>query len=377
MFRRVHYLFSSCRAYATSPVNGLLVTKRNDKAILQFNRPDKLNAQSLEIQVALAEHLRDFESDPNVSAVIIKGRSDVGFSAGGDIVQFASMLETPEKVDYFKECGKTFYRGLLRLSEFKKPIVTLADGLCMGGGAAVAFFASHPVITERTVFAMPEVFIGFYPNVGANYFIGKLPKNIGMWLGLTGKRFKGSEIMKLGLVKNFIKSDDISKLEETIVNLEDTNANNVTKVISDFQVQPDFSNWTVDLDKIEKLFNGDSVEEIIDKLRNENTEFSNNVLKLFETLPPQSLKITFHLLHFSKFRNFSPNDALSADLSFFFNFYGGDKENAHDFREGLRSVLVDRNHKPNWKPKSLNQVSDDKVISYFTTNVCDVRSNSH
>lgn len=125
-----HFFKLGIRSFS-SVREGIIVSRRNDKAILQFNRPEKRNAMSNEMQIQFAMLLRDFENDASVSAVILKG-NEVGFSAGGDVVQFVQMIQT-EKAFFYKGAN-SLYRGLLRLAEYKKPIISLADKICMGGG---------------------------------------------------------------------------------------------------------------------------------------------------------------------------------------------------------------------------------------------------
>lgn len=368
-------IFKLCKRSYSSVVDGLVVCRQNDKAIIQFNRPAKYNAMSIEMQVNFAKHLHDFENDPSVSAVIIKG-NEVGFSAGGDVVQFVKLLQEDVSRNDFTDAISVFYRGLLRLAEFKKPVISLADKICMGGGAAVTFLSSHPVITERTVFAMPEVFIGFYPNVGANYFLMQLPNNFGMWLGLTGERFIGPDIISLGFTKNYVKSDDLGRLEDALINLESANSESVSNTIARFQQTPDANNWNIDPKKVEQLFSGNSVEEIVENLKNDNTEFSSKILKLLLTLSPTSLKITFNMFRESQLKRYSKNEALSVDATLFKNFYCISDVNRNDFREGTYSVLIDKKHNPNWIPKTLQEVDDKTVISYFTTDIVNIRLSS-
>lgn len=357
------------RAYSSSRDEWIIVSRQNDKAILQFNRPEKLNAMSIEMQYKFGVLMREFESDSSVSAVIIKG-NETGFSAGGDVVQFVEAMKSHSPEFYHQ--AVVFYRGLLRLSEYKKPVISLADKLCMGGGAAVTFLSSHPVVTERTVVAMPEVFIGFYPNVGANYFLTQLPNNFGMWMGLTGTRLIGSDIVNVGLSKNYVKSADLSTLEDAIINLQKTDFETVSHTIDQFQQKCD--KWSIEPDRVRQLFSGDSVEEIVENLKADGTEFSSKILKTFSKLSPTALKLTFNMLRESRLKKYSKNDAFSADISLFKNFYGD--KHGNDFSEGVRSVLIDKKHKPNWIPKTLQEVDDQELIQYFTTNVTDIRASS-
>lgn len=366
-------LFKLSRRACSTASGKVIVSRRNDKAILQFNRPEKLNAMNLQIQVDFATFLRDFENDSSVSAVIIKG-NEAGFSAGGDVVQFSKLIKSDDKSrECFFQKAITYYRGLLRLSEYKKPVIVLADKICMGGGAATAFLASHPVVTERTVFAMPEVFIGFFPNVGADYFLAQLPNNYGMWIALTGSKFIGSDIVHLGLTKNYVHSADLDKLEDAIINLEKTNFESVSDTIAQFQQKCD--DWHIQPNQVNEIFGGSSVEDIVERLKSDGTDFSAKILKTFSIVSPTALKFTFNLLRMSQVKRFSKNEALSADLSLFKNFYGH-PSHVNDFLEGTRSVLVDKKHKPNWIPQNLHEVDDAKLISFFTTNTTDIRASS-
>lgn len=369
----LNHLFKFSRRTYSSASEAIIVSRRNDKAIIQFNRPEKRNAMSNEMQIQFATCLHDFENDSSVSAVIIKG-NEVGFSAGGDVVQFVQLIRTDKA--FFYKGANSLYRGLLRLAEYKKPVISLADKICMGGGAAMTFLASHPVVTERTVFAMPEVYIGFYPNVGANYFLMQLPHNFGMWIGLTGARFVGADIINLGLTKNYVKSDDLDRLEDALVDLKSTDFDSVSQTIARFQQKCNIENWSIEPANIERLFGGSSVEQIIENLQNDRTDFSTNILKSFSTLSPTALKLTFNILRESQLRQYSKNEALSADFSLFVNFYSEPGSNLNDFNEGTYAVLKDKKHKPNWMPKTLDHVDDNRLISYFTTNVTDIRASS-
>ncbi|XP_037024094.1 3-hydroxyisobutyryl-CoA hydrolase, mitochondrial-like [Bradysia coprophila] len=361
------YNFSR-RAYSSLSNECITVSRRKDKAVIQFNRPEKRNALTIEMQCTLNTLLRDFENDTGVSAVIIKG-NEAGFCAGGDVVQFTQIIKSDKK--FFFDCGIGFYRGLLRLAEYKKPVIVLADKLCIGQGAAVTFLSSHPIVTERTLFTMPEVFVGLY-NVGSSYRLARLPNNFGMWIGLTGTRFIGSDIVNLGLSKNYVNSTDLDRLEDELINLKKTDFETVSQTIAQFQQKSD--KWSIEPEKVKQLFNGSSVEEIVENLKEDRTEFSSKILKTLSNVSPTALKLAFHIIREFQLKQYSKNEALSADFSLYKNFYGDTDSN--DFSEGVRSAIIDKTHKPNWIPKTLEEVDDKKVISYFTTNVIDIRASS-
>lgn len=356
----------SRRAYTSLRNDGIIVTRQNDKAILQFNRTDKRNAMSVEMQYKFGLLMREFESDSTVSAVIIKG-NETGFSAGGDIGQFLQIIQSDKK--YLYDRGMEFFRGLLRLSEYSKPVISLADKICIGQGAAVAFTSSHPVVTERTLFTLPEVFVGTH-NVGATYLLAQLPNNFGMWVGLTGARFLGSDIINLNLTKNYVKSTDLGRLESALINLQETNFETVSHTIAQFQ--QDCDKWSIDPDGVKHLFSGCSVEEIVENLKADDSEFASQILQTFSHVSPTALKLIFNIIRVAQLNQYSNNDVFSADYSLFKNFL--DDTDGNDFKEGIRSVVIDKTHKPNWIPKTLQEVDDRKLIQYFTTNVIDVRA---
>lgn len=173
MFRRLKSITTlghGLKKHMSTAADEIYIEKVNNKAILVQNRPDKLNAHTLRMQSMFHDCYTQIEQDKSVDLIIIKGVGD-NFCAGGDVLDIAVNIYKDMKNPNYQPTLK-FYRCLLNMSRSSKPVVTLSNGVCMGSGAALTAFATHPIVTERTVFSMPELLLGFFPNVGANYFLG-------------------------------------------------------------------------------------------------------------------------------------------------------------------------------------------------------------
>jgi enoyl-CoA hydratase/carnithine racemase len=235
----------------------------------------------------------------------------------------------------------------------------------MGGGAGFAFLAPHSVVTERAVFSMPEVFIGYYPDSGSCYFLGRQLGPVGMFLGLTGTRLSGAQIAKLGLASHFVESSKIKQIEQSLLQLNEPNNERVDKLLRSFDTSLDSVKLPFDVNQVNDLFTANSVEQIFDNLERDPSEWATKTLKLMQTLPPSSLKLTFHLYDKARKDQISVEQSLVLCNTIFNNCYDNE-ELRHDFIEGVRAVLVDKDFEAKWKPASLKELDDEFVKSLFT-----------
>ena len=174
---------------------------------ITLNRPKALNALTTEMCAALDEKLQQWQSDEVIQAVVIEGAGDRAFCAGGDVRTLAE--KGPENAAEAKRFFKVEYHMNARLFHFDKPVISLLDGVTMGGGVGVSVHGSHRIVTEKTLFAMPESAIGLFPDVGGGYFMPRLPGRLGLYLGLTGARLKGADILYAGVGTNYVQSDNL------------------------------------------------------------------------------------------------------------------------------------------------------------------------
>src|SRR5919106_2044455 len=211
------------------------IEQRGGVIVVTLDRPRALNALSFDMCRALHEGLARWQADPDVHAVLIKGAGERAFCAGGDLRWLYEVL-TSHGVEPALEFYALEYAMNARLHHFTKPYVALLDGITMGGGVGVSVHGSHRVVTERTVFAMPETGIGFFPDVGATYMLPRLRGGLGMYLGLTGARLGAADCVCAGIGGCYVPADRLDELEAALTEADlSANAHDaVTAVVPGF-----------------------------------------------------------------------------------------------------------------------------------------------
>ncbi|XP_057995909.1 3-hydroxyisobutyryl-CoA hydrolase 1-like [Hevea brasiliensis] len=261
-----------------------------------LNRPTKLNSLSYEMISQMLKKFRDFETDSSVKFVILKGNGKA-FCAGGDVVSVVDSIITGNWSH-----GARFYKKQLTLdyllATYRKPLLPLIDGIVMGGGAGLSMHARLKIVTEKTVFSMPEVFIGLFPDVGASHFLSRLPGHFGEYLGLTGARLNGAEMLACGLATHFVFSQDLPLLENALQTLASSEMTTICEVINKFSKKPNTREDSIyrRLETINKCFCKDSVEEILQALENETKNkaeiWITKAINSMKAASPTSLKIS-------------------------------------------------------------------------------------
>lgn len=226
----------------------------------------------------------------------------------------------------------------------------------MGGGVGLSLHGRYRIATEKTLFAMPETAIGFFPDIGASYPLARLDGKLGLYLALTGARLKGKEVFDTGIATHYVTSDKLGELNEQLIKLNKPNSQQIDNLLSKFSIEHKLGQYS--LDKINSIFNSNSVEEIISKLKNDNSEWSNKQLNLLNKMSPTSLKVTFVQLALAK--NLNLNQVLKLDYQLCQRFII-----SNDFSEGVRALLVDKDNKPQWMPKKLEDVGSDIIDWYI------------
>jgi enoyl-CoA hydratase len=313
--------------------------------LVTLNRPQALNAFTLDMYRRLDPVLRAWETDPAIGAVAIQGAGDRAFCAGGDI---RAIYEAGQGIgpdpgltrDFFRE----EYRLIRRVHRYAKPYVALIDGITMGGGAGMALNGRCRVATERTVFAMPENGIGLFPDVGATRFLNACPGRVGRYLGLTGARLGAADALYCGLATHFVPFSRLDDLLASLARGED---------LAPFAADPGPPPLAVRQAEIDRLFGADTVEAILARL-DEPTRKS--VLRG----SPTSLKIFLRQMDVG--RDYDLDAALKLEFRISQHVMAG-----HDFYEGVRALIIDRDQKPAWRPAALAEVDAALVESYFAS----------
>ncbi|MHA6685518.1 enoyl-CoA hydratase/isomerase family protein [Mesorhizobium sp. A556] len=319
--------------------------------VATLTRPQALNALTLKMVKALAKALHAWERDKSIDVVLVKAEGRA-FCAGGDIVQVynAGRAGNP-LVDFFAD----EYRLNAQISRFKKPYVALIDGIVMGGGVGISAHGSHRVMTENAQFAMPEVGIGFFPDVGASHVLPDLGGSFGFYLGLTGARIKQGDALWSGLATHTIKAVDQAGFIQRL-----TEVGEPESVLRGcfFSARRETDRPT--LEAIARHFSQPSLMDIVGSLEREAADdaFAAATLATIKTRSPTSLKIAW--------REISAGQTLSMDECMRMEFRILNRMLAgHDFYEGVRAALIDKDGKPKWHPASLDGVSQSAVDAYF------------
>jgi len=324
---------------------------RGRAGIITLNRPRALNALTLNMVREIHPKLLAWASDPAVERVIIRGAGDKAFCAGGDIraLHDWGKAQAPEFLGFYGE----EYQLNTCIKHFPKPYIALLDGITMGGGVGLSVHGSHRIATEKLTFAMPETGIGLFPDVGGSYFLPRCPGEVGMYLGLTGARTKAADALYAGIATQMVPSAAIPALVEALVEAEDVDA-----AIARHQVPAGDAPIAPHREAIDRLFAGNSVEEIIAHLDADGSEWAAQQAAILRTKSPTSMKITFHQLREGAKLSF--DDCMRMEYRLVHRILHG-----HDFYEGVRAVIVDKDQSPKWKPAALADVSAADIDAYF------------
>ncbi|KAG3274883.1 3-hydroxyisobutyryl-CoA hydrolase, transcript variant X2 [Ictidomys tridecemlineatus] len=230
-------------------------------------------------------------------------------------------------------------------------------------GVGISVHGQFRVATEKSVFSMPETAIGLFPDVGGGYFLPRLQGKLGYFLALTGFRLKGRDVYRVGIATHFVDSEKVSMLEEDLVALKSPSKENVADVLETYHTQSKIDQdksfiLEEHLDKINRCFSANTVEQIIENLQQDGSPFALEQLKVINQMSPTSLKIT--LRHLIKGSSQTLKDVLTEEYRMSQACMRG-----HDFHEGVRAVLVDKDQSPKWKPANLKEVTDEDLDNYF------------
>ena len=318
---------------------------------ITLNRPKALHALNLAMCEAMTEALVAWRDDAAVQSVLIDHAGERGFCAGGDIRMIAESGagDASEAKAFFK----TEYRLNHLMFEYPKPITAIVDGIVMGGGVGISEPASVRIATERTTYAMPETGIGLFPDVGGGWFLSRLPGQTGVWLALTGARLKAADTVALGIHTHFVASDALTALKADLIGgVEPAEA--VARHRS-----ADAGASTINREAIDRLFAFETVEEIVAALEADGSDWALAQLATLKTKSPTSLKVSLRQVRTGAgLASFAENMAMEYRL-------GGRIITTHDFQEGVRAVIVDKDNAPNWSPGRLTEVSEAAVEALF------------
>jgi enoyl-CoA hydratase len=334
--------------------NELICTERDRAGLIRLNRPKALNALTLGMIRGLEAFTHACAKNPHIYGIVMEAEGK-GFCAGGDIRTVSEWSRnSPGEADrfYIEE-----YQHNWTLQCFRKPHVALINGVTMGGGVGVCLYGTHRVAGENIRFAMPETGIGFLPDIGGSWFLPRMPGKLGLYLGLTGQVCGRADCYYLGVATHCIPADKFDAIKAAMIEAEPIDA-----VLDGLHEAPGESALQRLRGPIDRIFSAPSLDDVLRGLERESGEWKNwaqETLSILSRKSPLSLKVTFEALkRGSGFKTLK--EALVVEYRLATRMI-----RRHDFHEGVRAVIVDKDQSPQWQPPSLAEVSDTLVQSLF------------
>ncbi len=336
----------------------ILFERRGAAGLVTLNRPKALNAVTHAMVLALRAQLDVWAGDPAITRVVICAAGERAFSVGGDIRHLYDLGKAGRHDDAL-QFWRDEYPLNAAIKNYRKPYVALIDGMVMGGGVGISVHGSQRVAGERFQFAMPEVGIGFFPDVGATWFLPRLPGEFGTYCGLTGERFGVADAVAAGIATHHVPSARISALIDGL-----TGTVSVDAVLAAFAEPASEGPILARRAAIDRLFAGASVEDILDGLDREaasgsaDAEWAAKTAATMRTKSPLSLKIALAQVRRGKDWDFET--CMRAEFRIVSRVIKD-----HEFFEGVRAVIIDKDNAPRWQPAALREVSDAEVERHF------------
>lgn len=331
----------------------VLISVERGVGRLRLNRPKAIHALTTGMCEAMSGALLKWQTDPTVELVLIDHAEGRGFCAGGDVVMLARSGNSDA------EEAKRFFFAEYRLNHllftYAKPTVAIIDGITMGGGVGVSLPCTYRVATENTRLAMPETSIGLFPDVGGGRYLSRLPGRVGQFMALTGARLDGAECRYLNLATHYVEQSKLPELVDRIMKAPER----VQGALGAASTTVPEAKIEASLGQIARLFASDRLEEVLAALESDESEWAEKELSTLRTKSPLSCKVSLRLLAEGASRE-SFADEMQAEYAL-----AGRVVRTHDFREGVRAVLIDKTGDPQWDPPTPEEVTDEMLDVLF------------
>jgi enoyl-CoA hydratase len=345
---------------ATAAVaEGDLIARREGSAgIVRLNRPKAINAVTLEMFRDVDKALDQFEADPDVAVIVLEGAGERGLCAGGDI---RALWESSKvKGDLGKILWREEYILNARIAKLAKPYVAFMDGIVMGGGVGLSAHSAHRVVTEKTKLAMPEVGLGFFPDVGGTWLLSHSPGEIGTYFGLTGQTMNGPDAIYARFADAVVPSAKLAALREALTKVRTGATSAEIKIlIEGFATGETAGPVAAMQSKIDGWFGYDRMEDVIAALKRDGSELAQSTLKTLGEKSPRGMVVTLKLLRLARASS-SLEECLVREYRAALEVFASD-----DFREGVRAAVIDKDRSPKWSPPRIEDVTPEMVAPYF------------
>ncbi len=336
----------------------VIIEKKNATVIITLNREKVLNALNLNMVRDIYKNISNWDEDPEVSGVIIKGVGEKAFCAGGDIVSVYHSRNKPDvnlKDNFFRE----EYILNLSIANFSKPWISILNGIAMGGGLGLSVHGSHRIVNSRTITAMPETAIGLFPDVGGGYFLSRMGV-VGTYLALTGRIMDALDSLYVGIGSSYIDDENIDNLIKTIINKNKYDKKFIDGLLT--EASNNFVNKKSSLEKelifIKKHFSEDNIIKIFNSLKKDNSEWAQDTLKVLMKKSPTSMGVVIKQLSIAE--TLDLKECLSMEFRICQSMMA-----KHDFYEGVRANLVDKDRNPKWEPRDVSELEENIINEHF------------
>ena len=336
----------------------LIVRREGGAGVIRLNRPKAINAMTLEMSLGIDAALDRFEADPAVALVLVEGAGERGLCAGGDI---RGLYESSRAGG---DLGKVFWRQEYamnaRIARFPKPYVAFMDGLVMGGGVGLSAHGRHRVVTERTRLAMPEVGLGFFPDVGGTWLLSRSPGEIGTYFGLTGQTMNGPDAIHARFADAVVPSTKWADLRDVLTRVRPGTASAEIKLLIDGFSTGESSGPVAAMQPgIDAWFAHDRIADIFAALRRDGSELAQATRKTLNEKSPRGMVVALKLLRLAR-ASTSLEQCLVREYRAALQVFASD-----DFREGVRAAVIDKDRNPRWSPPRIEDVTPEMVAPYF------------
>jgi enoyl-CoA hydratase len=346
-------------AAAVVDTEGDLIVRREGSAgIIRLNRPKAINAMTLEMSEGIDAALDRFEADPAVAVVVLEGAGERGLCAGGDI---RGLYESSRAGG---DLGERFWRQEYvmnaRIAKFPKPYVAFMDGLVMGGGVGLSAHARHRVVTEKTKLAMPEVGLGFFPDVGGTWLLSRAPGEIGTYFGLTGQTMNGPDAIYARFADAVVPTAKLAALRDVLTKVRPgTASDEIKRLIDSFATGETAGPVAAMQANVDAWFAHDRMQDIVAALRRDGSEQAASTLKALSEKSPRGMVVTLKLLRMAR-ASASLEECLVREYRAALQVFASD-----DFREGVRAAVIDKDRNPKWSPAAIEDVTPEMIAPYF------------
>ncbi|MEH2516858.1 enoyl-CoA hydratase [Bradyrhizobium sp. AZCC 1610] len=344
---------------ADALIEGDLIAQREGACgVIRLNRPKAINAVTLEMFRDVDRALDAFEADPAAAVILLEGAGERGLCAGGDI---RALWESSQvKGDLGKILWREEYILNARIKKFPKPYVAFMDGIVMGGGVGLSAHSSHRVVTDKTKLAMPEVGLGFFPDVGGTWLLSHSPGELGTYFGLTGQTMNGPDAIHAGFADAVVPSAKLAALREALTKVRtEISSAEVKALIAGFATGETAGPVAAMQAKIDGWFAYDRMEDIIASLQRDGSELALSTLKTLNEKSPRGMVVTLKLLRLARAAS-SLEECLVREYRAALEVFASD-----DFREGVRAAVIDKDRNPRWSPPRIEDVTPAMVAPYF------------